>query len=253
MSLFKSSYLKFITYRIIKIHFQLEASIYRIVKSYHRLSTFITKLISSINFSVTVPNSLAATTAIVWVEKREKERGREERKRGLKSKGRLWKVHFRLPGKVGQIYRIRKVGSFRRELLGNWKRTDRRLVTSTYPYAARTAPVYRVSYSRVSVCAPRGVPSTFLLFLLTSPRPSRFVLARRATRCFVTPNFRLYPDAALPEYILSLDAVKKGSWYTGGISVKSTWILVKRNLGGFFFFWILTSERVCKPLRDYLF
>lgn len=139
MSLFKSSYLKFITYRIIKIHFQLEASIYRIVKSYHRLSTFITKLISSINFSVTVPNSLAATTAIVWVEKREKERGREERKRGLKSKGRLWKVHFRLPGKVGQIYRIRKVGSFRRELLGNWKRTDRRLVTSTYPYAARTA------------------------------------------------------------------------------------------------------------------
>lgn len=96
-----------------------------------------------------------------------------------------------------------------------------------YPYAARTAPVYRVSYSRVSVCAPRGVPSTFLLFLLTSPRPSRFVLARRATRCFVTPNFRLYPDAAFPEYILSLDAVKKGSWYTGGISVKSTWILVK--------------------------
>lgn len=78
MPLFKSSYLKFITYRIIKIHFQLEASIYHIVKSYHRLSTFITKLISSINFSVTVPNSLAATTAI---EKREKEREGREKER----------------------------------------------------------------------------------------------------------------------------------------------------------------------------
>lgn len=42
------------------------------------MSTFITKLISSINFSVTVPNSLAATTAI---EKREKEREGREKER----------------------------------------------------------------------------------------------------------------------------------------------------------------------------
>lgn len=98
------------------------------------MSRFVTKVISSIKFSITVPNSFSDYCNRTSRFRKERERKNWKAKEDYEKSTSVYRE------KLGKFIESVKVGSFRRELLGNWKRTDRQLVTSTYPlYPARTA------------------------------------------------------------------------------------------------------------------
>lgn len=171
------------------------------------------------------------------------------------SKGRLWKVQFRLPGKSWANLSNRKVGSFRRELLGNWKRADRRLVTSTYPlYPGRTAQyiVYLIPVYPSALPVEFHRRSFFFFFLpRLGLRVSSLPVGLHAASWHLI--FACIPTRCVP-WIYPWMLWKRIPGIPGGISVKSAWILVKEVFRWTFFDFGIVG-RVCasKVPRDYLF